>query len=194
MFTNILGQGRVNQLGGVFINGRPLPHHLRAKIVEMSAAGVRPCVISRQLRVSHGCVSKILGRYTETGSIAPGQVRSRCLSYCITVILASSLTPLSHLGWRQQAASGHAFVREADSETQTRQSVIVFMGNSWKINWPRFVRSQSSAERRRYQQTAEKPRIEARQSWCANERRRRQYDNGKRYKFGHSYRTATNCS
>lgn len=30
-----LGQGRVNQLGGVFINGRPLPNHIRLKIVEM---------------------------------------------------------------------------------------------------------------------------------------------------------------
>jgi len=68
------GQGRVNQLGGVFINGRPLPNHVRLKIVEMAAAGVRPCVISRQLRVSHGCVSKILNRYQETGSIRPGVI------------------------------------------------------------------------------------------------------------------------
>ena len=70
----VTGQGRVNQLGGVFINGRPLPNHIRLKIVEMAAAGVRPCVISRQLRVSHGCVSKILNRYQETGSIRPGVI------------------------------------------------------------------------------------------------------------------------
>ncbi|XP_018307081.1 protein gooseberry-neuro [Mycetomoellerius zeteki] len=68
------GQGRMNQLGGVFINGRPLPNHIRLKIVEMAASGIRPCVISRQLRVSHGCVSKILNRYQETGSIRPGVI------------------------------------------------------------------------------------------------------------------------
>ncbi|BFF95208.1 segmentation protein paired [Drosophila madeirensis] len=68
------GQGRVNQLGGVFINGRPLPNNIRLKIVEMAADGIRPCVISRQLRVSHGCVSKILNRYQETGSIRPGVI------------------------------------------------------------------------------------------------------------------------
>lgn len=44
---SIPGQGRVNQLGGVFINGRPLPNHTRLKIVEMAASGIRPCVISR---------------------------------------------------------------------------------------------------------------------------------------------------
>ncbi len=64
----------MNQLGGVFINGRPLPNHIRYKIVEMAAAGIRPCIISRQLRVSHGCVSKILNRYQETGSIRPGVI------------------------------------------------------------------------------------------------------------------------
>lgn len=68
------GQGRRNQLGGVFINGRPLPNHVRLRIVEMAASGIRPCVISRNLRVSHGCVSKILNRYQETGSIRPGVI------------------------------------------------------------------------------------------------------------------------
>lgn len=66
--------GEVNQLGGVFVNGRPLPNHVRVRIVEMAQVGVRPCDISRQLRVSHGCVSKILARYHETGSILPGAI------------------------------------------------------------------------------------------------------------------------
>lgn len=68
------GHGGVNQLGGVFVNGRPLPDMVRQRIVEMARQGVRPCDISRQLRVSHGCVSKILGRYFQTGSVKPGVI------------------------------------------------------------------------------------------------------------------------
>uniref|UniRef100_A0A2I3HZ63 Paired box protein Pax-8 n=1 Tax=Nomascus leucogenys TaxID=61853 RepID=A0A2I3HZ63_NOMLE len=70
-----LGHGGLNQLGGAFVNGRPLPEVVRQRIVDLAHQGVRPCDISRQLRVSHGCVSKILGsRYYETGSIRPGVI------------------------------------------------------------------------------------------------------------------------
>uniref|UniRef100_A0A2I3MNG2 Paired box 5 n=1 Tax=Papio anubis TaxID=9555 RepID=A0A2I3MNG2_PAPAN len=73
-FASMHRHGGVNQLGGVFVNGRPLPDVVRQRIVELAHQGVRPCDISRQLRVSHGCVSKILGRYYETGSIKPGVI------------------------------------------------------------------------------------------------------------------------
>jgi len=57
-----VGHGGINQLGGVYVNGRPLPDQIRQQIVDQAHHGVRPCDIARQLRVSHGCVSKILAR------------------------------------------------------------------------------------------------------------------------------------
>lgn len=66
------GPGRVNQLGGLYINGKPLPKEIREEIVELARLGVRPCDISRRLKITHGCISKLLSKYQKTGSINPG--------------------------------------------------------------------------------------------------------------------------
>lgn len=46
----LLGHGGINQLGGVFVNGRPLPDIVRQSIVDLAKQGVRPCDISRQVK------------------------------------------------------------------------------------------------------------------------------------------------
>ncbi|KFR01610.1 Paired box protein Pax-3, partial [Opisthocomus hoazin] len=96
-----LGQGRVNQLGGVFINGRPLPNHIRHKIVEMAHHGIRPCVISRQLRVSHGCVSKILRRVEQ-----PYAVQVYLLGECGRAVLCKQQTALQNFVTHDLAKRG----------------------------------------------------------------------------------------
>ena len=74
----------------MFVNGRPLPEYVRRRIVELALMGVRPCDISRQLLVSHGCVSKILTRFYETGSIKPGSIGGTKPKVCIDGIVIIS--------------------------------------------------------------------------------------------------------
>ncbi|KAI6645877.1 Paired Domain (PRD) containing protein [Oopsacas minuta] len=64
--------GSFNQLGGFYVNGKPLNIKLRVQIIHLASVGMRACDISKNLKVSHGCVSKIITRYKETGSINPG--------------------------------------------------------------------------------------------------------------------------
>lgn len=45
------GISSVNQLGGLFVNGRPLPLDTRQQIVRLAVSGMRPCDISRSLKV-----------------------------------------------------------------------------------------------------------------------------------------------
>lgn len=71
-----VGHGGINQLGGLFVNGRPLPDVVRQQIVALNQQGIRPCDISRQLKVSHGCVSKILGRFVRSSSLSLQSVLS----------------------------------------------------------------------------------------------------------------------
>lgn len=42
----------MNQLGGLFVNGRPLPLDTRQQIVRLAVSGMRPCDISRRLKVA----------------------------------------------------------------------------------------------------------------------------------------------
>ncbi|XP_068741368.1 paired box protein Pax-3-B-like isoform X2 [Montipora capricornis] len=70
--SSAAGPGRLNQLGGVYINGKPLPKEVRHEIISLAIQGLRPCDISRRLRITHGCISKLLSKYRKSGSIQPG--------------------------------------------------------------------------------------------------------------------------
>ncbi|XP_062569556.1 paired box protein Pax-2-B-like [Saccostrea cucullata] len=59
-------------MGGSYVNGKALPESVRRQIVEMSLNNVRACDIAKQLKVSHGCVSKLLKKFRNTGFYTAG--------------------------------------------------------------------------------------------------------------------------
>ncbi|XP_056022629.1 paired box protein Pax-9-like [Ostrea edulis] len=59
-------------MGGAYVNGKALSESVRRQIVEMSQNNIRACDIAKQLKVSHGCVSKLLKKYRNTGSYKAG--------------------------------------------------------------------------------------------------------------------------
>uniref|UniRef100_A0A182WA16 Paired domain-containing protein n=1 Tax=Anopheles minimus TaxID=112268 RepID=A0A182WA16_9DIPT len=72
--------------------------------------GVRPCDISRQLLVSHGCVSKILTRFYETGSIRPGSIggsktKVRALAPREETVRGCELSEMRHLNYSCNATN-----------------------------------------------------------------------------------------
>ena len=61
-------QVKTNQLGGKFVNGKPLSPEKRWRIIELAHLGFRACDISKRLKVTHGCISKLLAKYKRTSS------------------------------------------------------------------------------------------------------------------------------
>lgn len=61
----------------MYVSGKPLPLELRSRIINLSCLGLRQCDISRQLKVTHGCISKLLSKYQETGNVDPSQNTGR---------------------------------------------------------------------------------------------------------------------
>ncbi|KAE9555638.1 hypothetical protein FO519_001109 [Halicephalobus sp. NKZ332] len=70
--TNSLDKGRgTNLYGRPYCPGRPLCMDERYRIIQLFQAGMKVNAISKQLCISHGCVSKIITRYRETGLLVP---------------------------------------------------------------------------------------------------------------------------
>ena len=68
-FITASHQIMMNQLGGKFVNGKPLSREKKQRVIELAHLGFRASDISRQLKVTHGCISKLLAKYRTTGSI-----------------------------------------------------------------------------------------------------------------------------
>ncbi|TMS37916.1 hypothetical protein L596_004751 [Steinernema carpocapsae] len=60
-----------NLYGRPYCPGRPLSMEERTQIIELHNQGMKVNAISKQLCISHGCVSKIISRFRDTGLLSP---------------------------------------------------------------------------------------------------------------------------
>ena len=112
--------------------------------------GVRPCDISRQLLVSHGCVSKILTRFYETGSVKPGSIGGTKPKVNNEHLLIESLSSISvnlkrliiRMILFQLAAGGYTISCQTNTEIKVRKPSLVCMGNPRPITRTTNLRSE----------------------------------------------------
>ncbi|WKY03274.1 hypothetical protein Q1695_004763 [Nippostrongylus brasiliensis] len=60
-----------NLYGRPYCPGRPLSMAERQRIIDLHMSGMKVNAISKALCISHGCVSKIISRYRQTGILSP---------------------------------------------------------------------------------------------------------------------------
>ncbi|CAI4221480.1 unnamed protein product [Auanema sp. JU1783] len=65
-----------NKLGRNYNPGRPLALSVRQRILDLHEKGHKITHIARMIGVTHSCVSKIMSKYKQTGSVIPRSSRS----------------------------------------------------------------------------------------------------------------------
>ncbi|VDD97316.1 unnamed protein product [Enterobius vermicularis] len=60
-----------NLYGRFYCPGRPLDMGVREEIIRLFQQNMKVNQISKILKISHGCVSKIIKRYKLTGNVSP---------------------------------------------------------------------------------------------------------------------------